>query len=77
MVGTPWFLSSFWHFETLRKCINRLEDKLCRDMSLIFREHLLAELVLKVLTDNENYLAKTCLDGVIDGVIHDGFTIRT
>ena len=46
-------------------------------MSLIFGKNLIAEILLKVLTDYEDDFAKTSLDGVVDRVVHNGLPIGT
>ena len=55
--------------------VEALEDELCGDVALILGEDLLAKLLLEVLSDDEDDLAKSRLDGVVYGVVHDGFTI--
>ena len=37
----------------------------------------LAEVLFEVFADNENEFAKSGLDGVVDGVVHDGFAVGT
>ena len=46
-------------------------------MSFVFGEHFVAEILLKGFADNEDDFAKACLNGIIDGIIHDGLTIGT
>jgi hypothetical protein len=45
-------------------------------MSFIFRQYLIAEFLLEVLSDDENDFAEAGLNGIIDGIIHDGFPVR-
>ena len=44
-------------------------------MALILAEHLVAEVLLEVFADDEDQFAKTGVDGVVDGVVHDGFAV--
>ena len=46
-------------------------------MSLVFGEDLLAEILLKVFSDNPDNLAETSLNSVVDAVVHDCLTIGT
>ena len=45
-------------------------------MPLILRQYLLFEVFFKVFANNKDYLSEPCLDGILDGIVHDGFTIR-
>ena len=45
-------------------------------MTLILRQYLLFEVFLKVFANNKDNLSEPCLDGIVDGIVHDGFTIR-
>lgn len=75
MVGAPRFHAALGRGESLGEGVEALEDELCGDVALILGEDLLAKLLLEVLPDDEDDLAKSRLDGVVYGVVHDGLTI--
>ena len=75
MIGTPRFLTTFWHTEAFGQGIKPLETEFARDMSLVFRKDLCTELFFEVFTDDPYDLAESSLDGVVDTVVHDGFAV--
>ena len=77
MVGTPRLGAAFGNAVALRNLVKALEDDLAGNMSLILRENLLAEVLLKVLADNPYNLAEASLDSIVDAVVHDRLTIGT
>ena len=44
-------------------------------MTFVLAHHLLAEVFLEVLANDKDQLAETGVDGIINGVVHDCFTI--
>ena len=77
VVGAPGFLATFGNTETFGQCINALKNQFGRNMPFIFRQHLLTKLVFKVFANDEHNLAKSCLNGIVNRIIHDGFAVRT
>ena len=77
MVRTPRFLAAFGADKAFGQFVNRLEDQFARDVTLIFRDNLLTEILFKILADYEDQFAESGLDGIVDGVVHDGFTMRS
>ena len=75
MIGSPWLHASFRNAESLGQCIERLEAEFAGNLTFILGEDLGAELLLEVLADNPDDAAKASLDGVVDAIVHDGFTI--
>ena len=75
MVRTPWLLTSFGNLEAIRQCIQSLEAQLALHLTLVFREDLSAELFLEILADNPHNLTESCLNGIIDTIVHNGLAI--
>ena len=75
MVCTPWLLTTFGYAEALGQCVECLEAKLALYLTLVLRQNLGAELLLEILTDNPYNLAKACLNGIVNTIIHDGLAI--
>ena len=75
MIGTPRLLTTLRDAEPCRQGIKCLEAQFAFHLTFIFREYLLTELIFKVLTDDPYYLAKASLDGIVDGIVHDGLTV--
>ena len=46
-------------------------------MTLVLAQYLVAEVLLEILTDNENDLTKSATDSIEDRIVHDGFAVRT
>ena len=64
MVGTPGLGAVLRALETLGQIIDALEHNLGLYMALILLEHQTAEIILKVLADNEHHLAESGADSV-------------
>ena len=77
MVRTPRLGAALGNAVALRDLVETLENDLAGDMSFVFGEDLLAEILLKVLTDNPNNLAEASLDSIVDAVVHNRLTIGT
>ena len=45
-------------------------------MPLVLRQNLLLEVFFKVFANNKDNLSEPCLDSIVDGIVHNGFTIR-
>ena len=75
VVGSPGFHAAFGNLEALGQVIQRLEAEFAGHLTFILLQNLVAELVFKVASDNPHDFAESGLDGIVDGVIHDGFTI--
>ena len=76
MVGSPRFGTAFGASEAFGKVINGLEYQFARNMAFVFGNNLVAEILLKIFTDNKHKLAKACIDGIVNRIIHDSFAIR-
>ena len=76
MVGTPRLLSASRNGKSLGQGVYRLEAYFSRDVPLVFRQNLIAKVLLKILADYKYNLTKSGLNGIINRIIHDGFTIR-
>ena len=61
--------------ESFGQCIEALEYQFAGNVAFILGEHNAAEVVFEVLADNEYQLAEAGVDGVVDGVVHDGFAV--
>ena len=46
-------------------------------MSLVLRKYFLAKLFLKVFANDEYDFAESGFDGIVNRIIHDGFTVGT
>ena len=77
VVCSPGFRTAFGAGEAFGQGVERLEYKFAGDVSFILGEDFLAEVLFEVFADNEDEFAESGLDGVVDGVIHDGFTVGT
>ena len=77
MVCSPWLLTTLWYRESLWKSVKALEYELCWDVTFVFRQYLLTELLFEITTDNENNLTEACLNSIVNRIIHDGFTVWT
>ena len=44
-------------------------------MSLILLKYFFAEVLFKILSDYEYYLAESSLYGIVDGIVHDGLAV--
>ena len=44
-------------------------------MTLILRENLRTELLLEILADYPYNLAESCLNGIVDTIVHNGLTV--
>ena len=75
MVGSPRLLSSFRNVEPFGQSVEALEHQFCRYMTFVFAQYLVAELLFEVFADNENYFPESCLDGIVDTVVHDGLAV--
>ena len=75
MVGSPGFLATFRYAESFGQGIEALETEFAGDMSLVFGEDLCTELLFEVLTDHPYDLTESCLDGIVDTIIHDGLAV--
>ena len=75
MVGTPGLLSASGNCKSLGQGVYRLETYFSWDVSLVFRQNLIAEILLKILAYYKYNLTKSGLNGIINRIIHDGFTI--
>ena len=77
MVCTPRLYAPFGNGETFGQCVEALEAQFARNVTLILRQYLCAELVLEVVTDDPHDLSKASLNGVVYAVIHNALTLRT
>ena len=75
VIGTPGFRAALRNRVALRNLVEALEHEFAGNMSLIFRKDLLAEVLLKILTDHPNDLAEACLNSIIDTVVHNGLAV--
>ena len=75
MIGAPRLLTTLGNRESCGQCVECLETELTLHLALVLRENLGAELLFEILADNPYYLTKTCLNGVVDTIIHDGLAI--
>ena len=75
MIGTPRLLPTLGNRKACGERIEALEAQLAGNLVLVLGENLLAELLLEVLTDHPYYLAESCLNGIVDTIVHDGLTI--
>ena len=76
MVCAPRLLAPLRNRESCGQCVECLETQLTLHLTLVLREDLGAELLFKVLADNPYYLTKTCLNSVVDTIVHDGLAVR-
>ena len=77
VVGAPWFDPSLWWCESLGQGVKALEDQFSGDVPLIFAKDFLTELLFEILSDDEDDFSESCFDGIIDGIVHDGFPVRS
>ena len=75
MVGSPRLYAPFGTAEALGQCVEALEAQLCRHVTLILAQYFLAEILLKVFADDEDNLAESGLDGIVDRVVHYGLAV--
>ena len=75
MVGTPRLGTPFRAGEAFGQIVDGLENQFTRNVPLVFRDNLVAEILFEILADNEDEFAKSGIDSIIDRIIHDGFTI--
>ena len=75
MVGAPRLFAAGRHTESFGEGINALETKFHGHMPFILGKYLLPELVFKIFADDEHNLAKARLNGIVDGIVHDCFTV--
>ena len=66
MIGAPRLNTVGRTLESLGQSVETLEAELNGHMSLILAQYLTAEIFLKILTDNKDYLTESRLDGVKD-----------
>ena len=76
MIGTPGLRPLLGDLVGVGDLIHALEDQLHRDQSVVLGDDLLSEGLLEVSADHEDHLAKSCPDGIVDGVVHDGLAVR-
>ena len=77
MVGTPGLLAAFGNGEPFGQCIQTLEAEFAGYVSLVLRQYLCTELLFEILADYPYNLAESCLDSIVDAVIHDTLSLRT
>ena len=77
MVRTPRFRAALGTGKAFGQVVERLEHQLAGDVAFVFGKNLLAEIFFKILADDEDKFAESGLDGVIDGVVHNSFTVGT
>ena len=75
MIGSPRFLASFGYCKSRRQIVQILKDEFNRDAVRVFENNLIAKVLFEDTTDNKDYLTETCLDGIVDRVVHYGFAI--
>ena len=76
MVCSPRLLPSLGNTESFGQCVKPLEHQFGRDVPLVLAQHLVAELLFKVLADNENNLSESRFYCVIDAVVHYRLSVR-
>ena len=77
VVGSPRFYTAFGNGKTLGKVIEFLEDQLHGNDMGIFFENLFPEIFLEQVAYDKNDFSKSPSNGIVNGIIHDGFSIRT
>jgi hypothetical protein len=77
MVGAPRLLTAFGNGESFGQCIQTLEAEFAGYVSLVLRQYLGTELLFEILADYPYNLAESCLDSIVDAVIHDTLSLRT
>ena len=75
MVGTPGLSPLLGDLVGVGDLVHALEDQLYRDQPVVLGDDLLPKRLLEVPADDEDHLAKSCLDGVIDRVVHNGLPV--
>ena len=77
MVRAPRFCTFCRAGESFGQVVQCLEYQFARNVTFIFGEDFVAKILFEIFTDNENEFAETGANGIVDGIIHDCFTIRT
>ena len=75
MVGAPGFCTFRRASKSFGECIQRLEHHFGGNMIFVFREHFGTEIFFKVFSNNEHHLSESTFNGIVDRVVHDGFTV--
>ena len=75
VVRTPGLYAAFRNLEACGQVVEGLEAELTGHVAFVLLQNLVAELVFEVATDDPHDFAKASLNGIVDGVVHDGFTI--
>ena len=76
VVGSPGLGAAFGASEAFGQCVERLEYEFTGDVVFIFGEHDAAEVLFEILADNKHEFAESGVDGIVDGVVHDGLSVR-
>ena len=61
--------------KSFRQSVGRLKHDLHRHMTLIFGNDLFTKILLEILSDDKHYFSESRFNGIIDRVVHDGFSI--
>ena len=77
MVRTPRLRAALGAGEAFGQVVEGLEYQFAGDVTLVFRDDFIAEILFEVLADDEYQFTESSMNGIIDGVVHDGFTMRT
>ena len=75
MIGAPRLHAAFGNGKAFGQGIDTLKTELALDFVLILGKYLCAELLFEILTDYPHHLAESCLDGIVDGIVHDCLTV--
>ena len=76
MVSAPWLGAVGRTCVTFRKVGCGLKYNLYRDMTFIFSENFLTEVLFEVFADHKHDLAESGFDSVVDRIVHDSLTGR-
>ena len=66
MICTPRLYTAFWTAEAFRQTVETLEAQLYRHMAFVLAKNLCAEIILKIFTNNKNYLAESGFYGIVN-----------
>ena len=77
VIRSPRLRAALGAGETFWERVERLENQLARDMPLVLGNDFLAEVIFEVFADDKDELAEAGVDGVVDGIVHDGFAVRS
>ena len=75
VVSTPGLGALSRAGEAFGQSIEGLEYEFAGDVAFVLGEHDATEILLEILADNKDEFAEASVDSIVDGVIHNGFTV--